>query len=513
MKKIIVLGGGTAGWLTALYANQQFPNDKIILIESSKIGILGAGEGSVPILVRLLDQLNIPVASLIKETKSTIKNSVKFTNWSNKTNSYYHHSFDMITPQLSHQALNIDSFPEGASIGRVMTVNNYKDHYDYDFVGRVSEENKVLLNYSSNFNHEINSITNFDSHHYFSLHFDAKDLALMLSKIGNERGIERVEAEVKSFIQDKDGYVTDIVIEDGHKVKADFVFDCSGFARVLIGKLYNTKWKSFKENLPMKKAIPFFIDIDQDNIPPYTESIAMDYGWMWKIPLQHRYGCGYVFDSDFISEEDAKIEVEKKLGFEVTSPKTFSFEPGVFESVWVKNCLAVGLSSGFVEPLEATSIAQGIILLGDFFNQKQKIFDRDERYISYFNTKYLNETISIRNFLYLHYMTDKTNTVFWRDFTKNNKMPEKLEEVIYHLNNAILSKDLMHEGQMGVSNYFTVAHGVGLLDKNNISNIYNAFNLDRYRDTLSAQRSLQDRFSKNFISHSEFLRHLGGLQN
>jgi tryptophan 7-halogenase len=513
MKKIIVIGGGTAGWLTALYAKQQLPNDEVILIESKDIGILGAGEGSVPVLVKVLDQLSIPVSKLIKETKSTIKNSVKFTNWSSKKNHFYHHSFDIITPQLSHYGLNLESFPDGASVGRIMTVNNTDSFSDYDFVGRVSEENKILLNYSSKFNSLNNDISDFDIHQYFSLHFDARNLAAMLSEIGEQRGIERVEGRVKNFIQDTDGYVTTVVLEDGSNINADFIFDCSGFARLLIGKLYQTKWESFKKNLPMKKAIPFFIDIDQENIPPYTESIAMNYGWMWKIPLQHRYGCGYVFDSDFISEEDAKIEVEKKLGFEVDSPKTFSFDPGVFESVWVKNCLAIGLASGFVEPLEATSISQAMILLEDFFNQKQKIFDKDQTYINHFNKKYFDETSSIRNFLYMHYMTDKKNTPFWENFTKNNEMPEKLKEIVYHLNNSILSKDLMNDGQIGVSNYFTIAHGVGLLDKNNISNIYNAFNLDRYKDTLSAQRSLQDRFSKNFVSHSEFLRHLGGLQN
>ena len=200
MKKIVIIGGGTAGWLTALYAKQKLPNDQVILIESKDIGILGAGEGSVPVLVKVLDELNIPVSRLIKETQSTIKNSVKFTNWSNKKDDFYHHSFDVITPQLSHYGLNLESFPDAASIGRIMTVNNTDSLYDYDFVGRVSEEKKVLMNYSSNFNSSTNSISDFDIHQYFSLHFDARNLAAMLSEIGQQRGIKRKISSAKNFI-------------------------------------------------------------------------------------------------------------------------------------------------------------------------------------------------------------------------------------------------------------------------------------------------------------------------
>jgi hypothetical protein len=154
-----------------------------------------------------------------------------------------------------------------------------------------------------------------------------------------------------------------LILENNEEQLVDFVFDCSGFHRLLIGKHFNSEWASYKEYLPVDMAVPFFIPIDEE-IPPYTEAIAMKYGWMWKIPLQNRYGCGYVFDSSLISEEDAAKEIEEYLGFVPEYPRknkgAFKFNAGGYKTPWVKNCIAIGLASNFIEPLEATSIFSSI---------------------------------------------------------------------------------------------------------------------------------------------------------
>lgn len=511
MKNFVVIGGGTAGWLTALYTKMFFPEDKVTVIESSEIGILGAGEATTPITVGLLDFLQIPTEELIRNTQTTFKTGTKFTNWS-KDNDFYHHSFILNYGDFHPFRMNLgvhNRVWNGPSIYEIISMFRNKKRKEYDFHSIVSEKNKIFLLKKPQ-SEDTKTMNDFEIMANYAINFDAREMAKFLAKIGFDRGIYSIDGTVKNFNTDSNGNIIKIILEN-QEIDCDFVFDCSGFHRLIIGKFYNSEWKSYKEHLPMKKAIPFFMNVDEENLPPYVESTAMDYGWSWKIPLQHRYGCGYVYDSDFISDDNAKKELDNFIGYEVDSPRTITFNPGSYKKTWIKNCLALGLSSGFIEPLEATSLMQMSKTLESFFSNRQNIFSINEKYKEIFNAQVYNESEQILDFIYFHYMTNKENNIFWKDFTKNNKIPDKLQEKIFLLNESILSPN-DNLTVFSPWSYYVVAHGTGFLNLDNIKDIYEK-NYLYQKEILDFYDSIvnhQEINSDFFIDHSFAIKYLKG---
>ena len=409
---ITVVGGGTAGWVTALYARHAFPHSSVTLIESSGIGILGAGEGTTPHFPSLLRHLDISMSDLIDNCGATIKHAVKFSGWSEKRD-YFHSFFDPYKIGVTNYGnmLNDFDFPT-VDYSYSHCVETDQDSADYFVMSKLCQENRVWLENDS----------------AWAVHFDARRLADYLKSIGLSRGIHLVDDVVEGFDQDESGNVRQVLLKDSHPVVTDFVFDASGFHRVVIGKLFKSEWKSYREFLPAKRALPFFLPTT-DEIGPYTGAVAMKYGWMWRIPVQERYGCGYVFDSDFISDEEAKLEVETRLGHEVDVPKLFNFDAGSYQRIWINNCLAVGLAAGFVEPLEATSLWQMVNTISGFFSQKENIVETDPRVKQAFNDQWVAQTDEIVDFLHLHYVTKKKGK-FWGEFLNNNLVPDHNRELL-----------------------------------------------------------------------------------
>lgn len=504
MKNIVIIGGGTAGWLTALAAQKRYPEHKVNVIESTKIGILGAGEGSTPNLIPFLSSLGISVLDLIQKTNSTMKLAIKFDNFNSEKKSYYHgfaiNRFNLKTKDiiLKNKTSNNTPILDLVCMAEGLPQDQYKTSSMALNLNKLPFVSK---------NESPKNISDFDIYNLYSLHFDARAMAKYLSELAISRGVIHIDGIIKDFAQDINGNVVEIKIEDGLDIKSDFVFDCSGFARIINKNIFNTKWKSFSENLPAKKAVPFFLDIDKENIPAYTESIAMEYGWMWKIPLQHRYGCGYVFDSDYITEDEAKIEIEKKLGHEIQSPKTFNFDPGHYETIWNKNTVAIGLSSGFVEPLEATSIMQSVKILEIVFRADYNIFKNDKEHIKIVNEQYTADCEEIRDFLYMHYMTDKTNNDFWKQFTTNNKMPEGLKEKIEELNRFEykVNQDLSFDP----ISYYIIMNGNNTIDKESLKTIKSLYSSEKKSIELINKKKTV--LSNYFIDHSDFIRKMGGF--
>jgi tryptophan 7-halogenase len=514
-KNIVIVGGGTAGWLTALYSQKNFPEHKTILIESSKIGILGAGESTTPPLVKMLEYLDIPVSLLIKETKATIKNTIKFTNWSADSD-YYYNSFSFKNNHMNHKNIDYENW-SGIPLHHIISMEMNEKNTEFDFIGNLVENNITLFRENEFKNRQMGEISNLYSDAFYALHVDARLLADLFRKIGKDRGIITIDAVVDNFNLNQSGDIESIKLDTGEVVGSDFVFDCSGFARLIIGNLYKSKWKSFSHILPMKKAIPFFVDIkDSSEIVPYSESIAMNYGWMWKVPLQHRYGCGYVFDSDYISVDDAKIELENKVGHEINVPKVFDFDAGSYSDIWINNSIALGLSAGFVEPLEATALLQFQETIEKVFINKEKLFINDKEYIKRFNKTYNDEIDSIVDYVYLHYMTDKTNTPFWKNFTINNKIPDTLSEKVYYLNNEMLMQDVAGHKNTNIfdtENYFVVARGINLINKENMHKNYIKYNLSSIVDKWKEHKVMQTEMYGSYKNHSTVLKTFGGLQN
>jgi tryptophan halogenase len=410
-KEIVVVGGGTAGWLTALFLHEKFKNYNdinITVIESSDIGILGAGEGTTPSFVEFLEFINIDPNLIIKKARGTIKQGIKFTNWHGDNTSYFH------------------PFNEGKFTPTPLVTDlakGYDDNLDNICLSfHASEANKLK------FKQNNNTMTIEGN---FALHFDARALADLLKEIGTQRGIKLIDDIVESFKQDNLGNITAINLKSQKSKECDFVFDCSGFSRLIIGKLYQSEWISSSNILPADKAFPFFLPPDDDFIPPYTEAIAMSSGWVWKIPVQGRYGCGYVYDSTYLTDEQAKQEIINNFK-NATFPREipFKFSAGYYKDTWVNNCVALGLSSGFFEPLEATSIwntVQSLVFLTE--SCLLGIINNDKSYKDYYNDVCNTNNKMTENFLQLHYLTDRNDSEFWRQFRIKNEIHKEFIEL------------------------------------------------------------------------------------
>jgi tryptophan halogenase len=259
---------------------------------------------------------------------------------------------------------------------------------------------------------------------------------------------------------------------------------------------------SYKDSLPLDTALPFFLP-QTDNIEPVTEAIAMKYGWAWKIPTQSRYGCGYVYDSSYITEEDALLEVEEYFKTKINSPRKFKFDAGSFEKTLVKNSMAVGLAQSFVEPLEATSIWVSCLNIIDFL-QSNGIENQSQQFHNTFNDRCLRRNQYVLEFLYLHYMTTRTDSKFWTEFKEKNRMPDNLQHRLNMLNNV--HSEAYPTSIFSERSHLSVADGLRLLD--------NQLFYDRIKnlDVMSQLSQVNDQFVQTQIdllkvslSHQDFL--------
>jgi tryptophan halogenase len=492
---VVILGGGSAGWMTALMVKAYYPNKNITVVESDDIGILGAGEGTTPqFIFSFLDVVGIPASDLIRECKSTINHGIRFLDWNGKGHSYYH-AF------ASQEELGqFNNFIVTKQIADGLPV------HELDFSSKVAAQNKVAFSYKPNPNVLLeNPIKSFNNHSSFALHFDARLLAQYFRKVAESRGIKRVEGKVKHTSQNEYGNITKLNLENGDSVDVDFIFDCSGFARLLIGKLYNTEWVSYADHLPMKTAVPFFIDHDND-VRPETDSIAMKYGWVWRIPVDGRYGCGYVFDSDYITPDQALQEAEEYFGRELISPKTFTFKAGSFKQTLVKNCMAVGLAQSFVEPLEATSIWVSIVNLKSFLHE-DGLYCNSDSFAKKLNDICLRRNNEVLEFLYMHYLTKRDDSPFWKEFRIKNKMVDSVAETLELLqSNQYMSMD--ERMLFTTKSWVMVAADLELLDREKCKAILTRYN----NDTIDLHRASLMRnhhnVMKNCVTHREFLEYL-----
>ena len=282
----------------------------------------------------------------------------------------------------------------------------------------------------------------------------------------------------------------------------DFFFDCSGMERLLIGKLYGTEWKSYKEHLPMKEAIPYWVDHSEHAmIKPYTTATAMKYGWEWRTPLQDRIGCGYVYDSDYINHEEAQAEIEEYYGHNVEVRKVIKFDAGQHERIWNKNCIALGLSASFIEPLESTSIMVTIGSLHNLIPFLNELEAPSEKSINKYNTEISTSMEWIMNFIYLHYMTKRTDSPFWKDFKENNPPPPMINELLERMQSGTFRDNDIRHTHIGFryQSFFEVAYGLGLLARPNNKN------LDRVRPTPDEFKSELEDHMKTLYTHNMYL--------
>lgn len=492
--KVVVVGGGTAGWLSALNALQR-TNAEVVVIESEDIGIIGAGEGTTPHFVTMLDMLQIPTTDLIRDAGATFKTCVEFSNWSGDGASYIH-------PFRSSQTLDAFTYKDGAPALAAFSAGVPLDMAQ--FVSKCSTSGKVpftfrdapdLLNSAS--------MSAFVQHGLWGLHFDAVRVAKVLSTHAVQRGVKHVKATVVGLLKDASGYITSLQLDDGTSVDTDFVIDCTGMRRELLGKHMNAEWVSHEHYLPMDTAIPFTLPL-VGNVAPKTEAIAMNCGWVWKIPVQNRFGCGYVYDSDYCTREQAIAEIQAAFGADARiADKEFKFRAGFYKQALVKNCVAVGLSQGFVEPLEATNIWVQCMTLWDFFDNGMWRTHKSDTSIAAFNTRIEKLNQAVGDFLHMHYLTRRNDTPFWQELRDKNPTPERVRVALDLLRDSPKSFDGFggHNVAWFWDNLLCVASGTGEVECTHPLGVGD--------ETLGAFLANQQRMAHMCFAHMDVLKFLG----
>ena len=417
--KVVIVGGGTSGWLAALkYADiLKNANDlDVTVIDSSKIPISGTGEGStgafVDFILKRLVNIKIDELDFLYKTQSTLKLGVRMKDWNGIGTEYY----SPITPsQTANHHIDID-----------FLIQHYKSQYFNS-----SEAGYMMDNDLTSFH--TNKKTIIDAH---SWHFDAHKVGQYFKEISLKNGIKTIDDEIVGLNQNPaNGMLNSVTLSSGTKLEADFWIDCSGFARVLINPM-GGGWVSYANDLPTNTALPFFQKYEKgNNIRMETLAWAQPNGWMWQIPTQERYGCGYVYCDNFTSEDGAIAELEKSIGKSVEPIRKIKFNAGRLDKFWVKNVVAMGLSSGFLEPLQATSIHCTTMQIETLMNLTLS-FTTDINDVIYdTNIRKYNQVIGkvfdeFKDLLQLHYMTKRSDSEFWRYCKDSLERTDKVKEIL-----------------------------------------------------------------------------------
>ena len=447
IKKIVIVGGGTSGWMSAAALIKVLKNQycEIQLIESEEIGTVGVGEATIPQIQVFNKLLDLDEDEFVRKTQGTFKLGIQFVNWKQIGHKYFH-AFgdvgkDMDAIQFYHYWFKM--FKKGKAL----------DLGEYTISGVASDRGKFMRPFDAG-NSPLSNIA-------YAFHFDAGLYARFLREYSEARGVIRTEGKVVSTQLNPDnGFIESVTLENGEKIGADFFIDCSGFRGLLIEQALHTGYEDWSHWLPCDRAWAVPCE-SVANLTPYTRSTAHTAGWQWRIPLQHRIGNGHVFSSKFMSEENAREILLNNLdGKALAEPRMLKFVTGKRRKFWNKNCLAIGLASGFMEPLESTSIhlvQSAIGRLMTFFPNKN--FAQED--IDEFNNQAHFEFDRIRDFLILHYkVTDRNDSEFWR-YCRNMEIPDSLTQKIeqfkrngriFRTNNEMFS-DL---------SWLEVMHGQGL---------------------------------------------------
>lgn len=414
--KLVIIGGGSAGWMSALFLKKRYPHFDITVINSSKLDILGAGEGTVGNSSFAFDYMELDAFEFIKRTKSSIKTGVRFTGW-NKNADHY---FMGLAPMAYEENSKLYPKVVATAAKNFNSLNKLNMYYRQALDDRLPFKKQNLTS-------KYFSDSTFIWKMWVAWHFDARLLAAFLAEKAEERGVTVIDNIVTSFKSDEHNNIKSVIFEDNSFIDCDFLIDCTGFQRLVIGKHFNTKWVDYKEYLPLDTGLAFMLPV-KENLPPYTELIAMNAGWVFNIPLQHRTGAGYLYSSKYITEEEAIREIKEKYG-DVQIIKKFNFNAGHYEKSWINNVIAIGLSSGFLEPMEATTIHGTIRMLYKLVDT----FDLEnytEQDRNYFNDHLHRFYADCRDFIAIHYITNRDDTPFWKNFTTDNKLSDNIKKFL-----------------------------------------------------------------------------------
>ncbi|MBP7914309.1 MAG: tryptophan 7-halogenase [Vitreoscilla sp.] len=400
LKTIVIVGGGTSGWMAAAALSTALRGRyRIRLVESDEIGIVGVGEATIP-MIRIFNKVNgLDETAFLKATQGTFKLGIEFVNWG-RLGDRYMHGFGKIGQDL--WTVRFDQYWQKMhAIGKAPGLENYC------ITRMASKANRFLPPQTDVPNSPLNDIA-------YAYHFDASLYARFLRQFCEAKGVQRTEGKIVQVSQrEPDGHVDAVVLESGERVEGEFFIDCSGFRGLLIEQALKTGYEDWTHWLPCDRALAVPCD-SAPVLTPYTRSTAHRAGWQWRIPLQHRIGNGHVYCSQFVSDDEAAGTLLANLdGKPQADPRQIRFVTGMRKQAWNKNVVAIGLASGFLEPLESTSIhliQSSLQRLIDYFPDQG--FDPVD--IAEYNRQSRFEYERIRDFVILHYkLNQRTDSAFW----------------------------------------------------------------------------------------------------
>jgi tryptophan halogenase len=417
LQHIVIVGGGSAGWMTAAALAQAVGQScAITLVESEAIGTVGVGEATIPPIRHFNQRLGIDEATFVRETQGSFKLGIQFVDWGKLGHSYFH-------PFGQY----------GAEFDQVPFYHHWmREHLDGRATGPIDDFSMCwAMAKAGKFAHPSPDRRLIQSTFDYAYHFDAGLYAAFLRRFAEARGVMRKEGRVVDVaLRGADGFIEAVTLENGERIEGEFFIDCSGFRGLLIEEALQAGYDNWQHWLPCDRAVA--VPCERGEFTPYTRSTARAAGWQWRIPLQHRTGNGYVHCSDFISEDEAAAVLLANLdGKALADPRPLRFVTGKRRKFWERNCVAIGLSAGFMEPLESTSlhlIQYGILrliaLLPD--SAMSPLLARE------YNAQTALEYERIRDFLILHYKaTERDDSELWR-YCAAMPIPDSLQYKIDH---------------------------------------------------------------------------------
>jgi tryptophan halogenase len=403
IRDVVIVGGGTAGWMTAaaLIQHLRHTGVRITVVESSEIGTIGVGEATIPTIRRFYAQLGMTDADVMTATQASCKLGIRFTGWSGQGSDFIH-PFGLYGQDLRGVGFH-HYWAKRRQTGDQTPLAAYSLGASLASAGKFIEPSPT----------PPSSLSVFD----WALHLDASLFAQHLRRYAEASGVQRIDARITHVeLQPENGFVRAITLNDGRQVEGDLFVDCSGFRGLLIGEAMGSAYEDWGQWLACDAAFA----VQSENAPgtephPYTQVTAHAAGWQWGIPLRHRAGNGLVFSSAHMTDQQALDALMPNLmGKPITEPRRIGFRPGRRDRAWVKNCVAIGLSAGFLEPLESTSIAlieNGIERLKSLFPDKTFA----PSVIEEFNDQSAREMERTRDFIILHYWLNGRDEPFWNE--------------------------------------------------------------------------------------------------